>query len=75
MENGNRLIARWASRGGGSIVELWREAGSGYCYRAVGASGYLGNHFASDSEAFEAFEPRIGDFQPNKNRTPMRRIA
>lgn len=72
--NGNRLVARWESKGHAHIVELWKQGGSGYCYRATGASGYLGNDFANDAEAIASLEPRINIFQPDRNRTPMKRV-
>lgn len=72
---GRRLVARWESRGGASVVELWKQEGSGWSYRATGAGGYLGNHFASDAEAVATLELRVGDFQPDRNKTPMRRVV
>ena len=69
----NECVARWESKGGAHTVELWREAGSGWCYRATGAGGYIGNHFTDDAAAIEYFEPRANDFQPDRNTTPMRR--
>ena len=71
----NRLIARWESRGGAHAVELWKQEGSGWSYRATGAGGYLGNSFRDDVEALAAFQPRVNDFQPDSNKTPMRRVV
>jgi hypothetical protein len=69
----NRRIARWESKGHAHIVELWKQGGSGYCYRAIGAGGYLG-HFPSDADAIAVLEPRLNDFQPDCNSTPMKRV-
>ena len=73
--SGNHLVARWESGGGAHYVELWKQAGSGWCYRANGAGGYLGNDFTSDGAALEYFEPQVGRFQPDANKRPMRRVS
>ena len=70
----NTLIARWESRGGAHVVELWKQAGSGYSYRATGAGGYLGNDI-SETDAIAQMVDRLPDFQPDANRTPMRRVV
>jgi hypothetical protein len=75
MNPGDRKVARWESKGGSHIVELWKLDGSGWYYRATNAGGYLGNEFQDDKEVIESFLPRVNDFQPDKNVTPMRRIS
>lgn len=65
----HRLVARWTSRSGKHHVALYHDA-MGYFYNATGGSGYLGK-LASDEAAIHALEPRVNDFQPDKNRTPM----
>ena len=72
-EDGKRLVGRWESKGGAYTLEVWKAEGSGWYYRAVGAGGYLGNHYTTDDEAIAA----IGDinrFQPDANKTPMQRV-
>ena len=64
-----RLVARWASRSGKHHVTLYHDA-LGYFYNATGGSGYLGK-LASDEAAIRTLEPRVNDFQPDRNRTPM----
>jgi hypothetical protein len=66
-----RLVARWTSRSGKHHVALYHDA-FGYFYNATGGSGYLGK-LASDEAAIRALEPRVNDFQPDRNRTPMLR--
>lgn len=70
-----RLVGRWESKGGAHVVELYKQDGTGYSYRARDASGYLGNHFENDGEALAAFLPRVNDFQPDANKTPMRPVG
>jgi len=70
-----RLVGRWESKGGAHVVELYKKDGTGYFYRAIGAMGYLGNHFNSDDEVLAEFLPRVNDFQPDENKTPMRLVS
>jgi len=72
--SGKRLVARWESKGGAHIVELWKLDGSGYSYSATGGSGYLGNDLTNDAEAIKVMEPRANSFQPDRNRTPMQLV-
>lgn len=68
-----KSIAVWQSKGGAYRVELWKDE-RGYCYTGNGCGGNLGA-FESDGAALALFEPRVlsGEFQPDKNTTPMRR--
>jgi hypothetical protein len=73
---GYTRIARWESRGGAYVVELYKQDGSGFSYRGTGCGGYLGNDW-TEAEVLEAFQARVdsGYFQPDANKTPMKRTA
>ena len=64
-------VARWESRSGKHTVILTRDRW-GYTYRAAGASGSY--HAESDDAAIAHLEPRVDDFQPDANKTPMRLV-
>lgn len=68
-----RVVARWESRGRKHFVELYKDQ-YGYGYRAVGAGGFLGA-LADDQTAVATIERRVNDFQPDANKTPMRRVV
>jgi hypothetical protein len=69
-----QVIAEWRSKGGASYVILYRETDpDGIGYDASGGMGWMGN-FASDTQAIAAMAPRVNDYQPDANRTPMRRV-
>lgn len=70
----SKIIAKWQSVGGAHYVELWKHHGSGWSYRSSNASGYLGNDFESNEAAIAAFELRVNDFQPDRNKIPMKRL-
>ena len=64
-------FAIWESRGGRYFVHLF-ETEYGFKYNADGAGGHLA---ASTREnAITEIKPRLNDFQPDANKTPMRRI-
>lgn len=65
------VVARWESASGKHWVELYRD-GAGYGYRAPGASGWLGA--VAEAAALAELERRVGDFQPDTNKRPMRRV-
>lgn len=76
-----RLVARWESRGGAHVVELWKPEGAGYSYRATGGGGSCGI-VGTDADAIAYMERDMGwgdgtravDLhQPDANTTPMRR--
>jgi hypothetical protein len=64
-------VATWANRTGKHTVTLYRDAW-GYGYTAPRASGSLGP-LADDATAIVLLERRVNDFQPDANKTPMRR--
>ena len=66
------LLARWVSRGGRYKAELFRESG-GYRYSGDGCGGWL--VAMSDDDAITETQRRVdsGYFQPDANKTPMRR--
>lgn len=66
------IIARWESKSGKYHVTLYCDD-YGYSYSAVNAGGNLGA-FASDADAIAAIAPRVNDFQPDANKTPMQRV-
>jgi hypothetical protein len=72
-----KTIARWESRGGAYFAELYKAEGSGYYYKGSGCGGYLGND-VSEEQALAMLEarcaPGAGFFQPDNNKTPMRRV-
>ena len=72
------LIGRWESRGGAHVVELHKQERSGYCYRATGVSGYLGTGI-TEAQAIAIIEARCaigaGYFQPDRAKTPMKRMT
>jgi len=69
--NPDRVIARWQSRSGKHWVELKKDE-YGYHYDAPGASGVLGN--ITEEEAIRQMEQRVPYMQPDKAKTPMRRV-
>lgn len=66
------VVAKWESKSGKHWVTLTRDK-HGYSFRAGGAGGYLGN--VSESDAVKEMERRVamGIYQPDANKTPMRR--
>ena len=73
-----RLIARWESKGGAYVAELYKAEGSGFYFRGDGCLGYLGNDI-TEEQALAYIEarclPGAGFFQPDSNKTPMRRVV
>lgn len=71
------LIGRWESRNGAHVAELWKMHGSGYYYTGNGCSGYFGNDI-NEAQAIammeERCQPGMGYFQPDANKTAMRRV-
>ena len=69
------LVASWESRSKKWFVDLYRDVATGYSYRGRGCGGYLGA-LPSDACAIAQIETRVerGDFQPDANTTPMRRV-
>lgn len=72
-----RLIGRWESKGGAYAAELWKMEGSGFYYSGMGCHGYFGNDLP-ESEAIARMEerclPGAGFFQPDNNKSPMKRV-
>jgi len=66
------LVARWESKSGKHYAELYRDDW-GYCYKANGAGGNLGS--VPEADAIASIERRVNDFQPDANKTPMRRTV
>ena len=70
------LIARWESRGGTHVAELWKATGSGYYTESPSHRGYLGNDI-SEAQAIALMESRCsagaGFYHPGK--TAMRRVS
>lgn len=72
-----KRIARWESRGGRYVVELHKAEGSGFYYCGDGCGGYFGNDL-TEAEAIALTEqrcqPGAGYFQPDANKTALRRV-
>lgn len=70
----DKVIARWESKSGKYWVEL-TSSESGVSYGAPGAGGSLGR--VGDSEAIAEIQRRVdlGYFQPDANKTPMKKVA
>jgi hypothetical protein len=70
-----RTLARWESRGGSYYVEL-RTDPWGYSYKAAGKAVRASGNFLAptDEAAIAHMESRKDDYQPDANKTPMRRI-
>ena len=68
-----RELARWESRGGAYVVTLHVDP-LGYTYRGVGCGGSLAAR--DEAEAMAEMERLLaqGYFQPDANKTPMRRV-
>lgn len=66
-----RIVAVWESRGKATTVTLYADE-CGYTYKASGAGGSIAA--TSDPQAIGNLEGRINDFQPDANKTPMRRV-
>ncbi len=71
-------IARWESKGGRYVAELYKADGSGFYYNSNnGSGGYLGND-VSEAQAIAMMEQRCaagtGYFQPDANKSPLRRV-
>ena len=73
-EGETKTIARWESRSGKHYVDLWRGRW-GPSYDSPGASGSMGN--ITDAQAIAEIERKLswGMFQPDKAKTPMRRVV
>lgn len=72
----NVMLARWESRKGAHWVILFEDTFGFYCFRSISYSGTFAptSYFKSDADAIAEFErTRTGDFQPDSNKTPMRR--
>ena len=72
-----KTIARWESLGGRYIVELVKANGSGFYYRGDECGGYLGNDLTQEQAIAEIearCEPGAGYFQPDYNKTAMKRV-
>ena len=71
----DKILARWESKSGKHWVELTQGESGGVFYRAPQAIGSLG--IVEDSKAIEELQRRVdlGYFQPDANKTPMRRVA
>ena len=65
-------VARWESRGGKWWVMLYHDAHS-WGYTGAGCGGSFPMQWGQ-AEAFEEIEGRLGEFQPDDAKTPMRRI-
>lgn len=67
-------IARWESKSGKHWVNLHSDKW-GHHYESPGAFGSLGNKM-TDEKALENMEFKIsmGGFQPDANKTPMKRV-
>jgi hypothetical protein len=71
----DKVIARWESKSGKHWVELtqWESGGAGYS--APGQCGVLGYLEGSDAIAEMQRRVDLGYFQPDANKTPMKRVA
>lgn len=69
------LIARWESVSGKHWVELTRSESGSVFYDAPRATGSLAK--VTDAEAIADMQARVdkGYFQPDANKTPMKRVA
>jgi hypothetical protein len=68
-----KVIAIWESKGGASRVSLTRDEWGYFTYRANNAVGMVDEITAED--AIASLAARVNDFQPDKNKAPMHRIA
>jgi hypothetical protein len=70
------IIARWESKSGKYWVELTRSESGSVFYDAPQATGSLGRDL-TDEQAVTDMQARVnkGYFQPDANKTPMRRVA
>lgn len=68
-----RIVAQWMSKSGKYHVTLYHDV-LGYSYRAVDAGGNLGA-LPDDATAIAALAPRVNDYQPDANKTPMQRTV
>lgn len=71
----DKVIARWESKSGKHWVELNSSDSGAVFYDAPGACGSLG--IVGDSEAIAELQRRVdlGYFQPDANKTPMKKVA
>jgi hypothetical protein len=69
------IVARWESKSGKHWVELTRSE-YGVSYSAPQAGGTFANP-CTDAEAIADMAQRValGYFQPDANKTPMKRVA
>lgn len=72
VEPERQVVARWESSSGRWTVELIKVKGLGFKYEADSAGGWLAANTVESAVA--ELERRIGDFQPDANRRPMRRV-
>jgi hypothetical protein len=70
-----KILARWESKSGKHWVDLIQYESGGFGYSAPGQSGTLAR--GEDVEAISEIQRRVdlGYFQPDANKTPMKRVA
>jgi hypothetical protein len=68
------LQARWESRSGKDWVALYTDR-FGAVYESDNGGGNLGNLTAAQAVAKMEAEVATGRFQPDKAKTPMRRVV
>jgi hypothetical protein len=71
----DKVLARWESKSGKHWVELTQSESGAAFYNAPQAVGSLG--MVKDIDAIAEMQKRVdlGYFQPDANKTPMKRVA
>jgi hypothetical protein len=70
------IVARWESKTSKHWVEVYYDTDityKGHGYTAPGACGWFGD--VSAREAIVEIEGRLANFQPDSNKTPMKRTV
>lgn len=68
-----QLIARWESKSGKYWAELYMDS-IGPSYKGVDCGGSMGNLTADAAVAAMQQKVDMGYFQPDANKTPMKRV-